>query len=526
MIAHSIDQLAPNFLTSSMIKNRQAVCLITQREIICYADQNREWHISLLNQASDDVIIDEVLFCLKEWQTVYLTLIIDSADELLAYEQTPSLYAWEIELYARKQTSKRFTQLKGVTGYRYRALGKGRWIKSTGYLLISFSISGDGLITSRANLLIARLQQSEIWLTSILSLYLLLNDFIVFSQQKNLKKSLTTKGQIWLIHCQYNGAMTNQIKQLLSYQSLPLIQRSVLLNDHESSDHARQIADENALLHRFLQMQISQQQMTKTNSTMNQALLDAQVQPIEIAPQHLAIHCLTHFPNRSDYQISQTMAWKKLITWVNSSVLFLLLMLTIISVYGVMLYWQQHILQNEIIVISESLHQLQESDSVDTVLSKIPSNISPELLQARVDWMRDWYLLKMNADPSDLLLNIATLLVDFPAITLSSLSYDNGPTATSAVELLDISQSSLRLTAQINAQYFKTLGEEANGIKIFLSRLAELSGVKKVELLRNPVLSLQDQGMTVVFSASQRDEILHSLVVLLHLSPRLSMPQE
>ncbi len=495
-------------LSSPFVSRQHAVCLLSGQGVTCYASQGRQqrliWDVQDIGQS-----LASLFSCLQAWRVRYLTLLLDTNDETLFYEQTPRLYPWEITRYAQRQTAKRFAHLQGMTGYRYVRLGRSSVWQAESYLLLSFSVSESTLVAQAWQALLSRLEgQSEIWLVSILSLSLLLADDTRRSPQQAQAQTTPTqtKGRLWWVSWQ------GQARQLLCYRGLLLIQRSLKLTNETPEDQANKMTDENQLLMRFLH--------TQTHQGIQVDAIDHHLYQRDILLDHLLDQQVKQFPYRSDYHPTQVEVWQKWLRWQRAITLILMLSLLIGVLLSLGFYWQKQETEQANAELSRSLQQGQQEKSatIETSLAFLPE-ITPEQLEARVQWMQSWHRLKMNLDPTPLLTQVAEVLATFPSIHLTAMAYHNGPPHSASAEVLDVNRASLRLTAQIDAQAFHSLAEEEVSLQAFTQALSTIARVRQVEVLRNPVLTLANQPMTLMFSQSAEEAVLHPLLLVLHLRP-------
>lgn len=521
---------------SRLLTAKHAVCLLGDQQIICYA-RGRVRQFSLEERVTNDagdaqannpnrLALSALLAHLQAENIGYLTVVLDAPDEVLQYEQTPALYPWEVAQYAQRQSFKRSGQNPILFGYRYVPLTEVRWVRPVHYVLSLFSVPESSALRDHWLLWQNILTQARsITMVAILSLPLVLADYAqqaVLAEQTGWRwwrQRWTPSGQLWLVHWQ-----AGQVKQLLCYAGMVLIQRDILL-DLQGADQAQQVADENQLLTRFLQ--------TQPDSLLRTALLAARAQPVLGLEEKVLKTLSSHVNGRSDYLTPSVLAWAQSIRW--AGLLGWLGTILVLISLGISVWLNEETSQLAVEIASINaltdrtrLARLSVS-SDDALVHTTPEmtemtahlTIAPDLLEKRVAWMQDWHRLKMTLNPSQRLSAVAQVVAQFPAIQLTAIAYHNGPSATANTEVLDLAQANLRLTAQIDAQQFAQLAEEAQTIERFVQALKAIDGVAQASVLRNPVLSLQDQAMNLAF-AQASDRVQHPLMILLELRPPAS----
>lgn len=502
-------------LRQYFISQQNAVCLLSAQSVTCYASRGRQktlnWDSQEINQSL------EILFsCLQDWRVRYLTLLLDTSDETLFYEQTPRLYFWEINRYAQRQTAKRFSHLQGITGYRYVRLGRSAIWQAESYLLLSFSVSESTLVAQAWQALLSRLSgQNGIWLVSVLSLSLLLADdtYRVSRQEKQSKTVAQTQGRLWLLSWQ-----AGQVRQLLCYRGLLLIHRSLTFINENPEDQAKQLVDENQLLIRFLH--------TQTTQGIQVDSIDHRLHRRDLLLDQLIVQQVKQFPKRSDYHPFRVLAWQRFLAWQKGVMVMVFASLLMAVIVSVVFHWQTQSVEQNIDQLTLDLQRNQKlfSQKEDMDLSPL-MNVTPEQVQARVAWMQSWHRLKMTLDPSPVLTQLAEVLVRFPAIQITAIAYHNGPPNSASGEVLDMNHASLRLTAKTDAQAFHNLAEEENLLQAFIQALARITRVRQVELLGNPVLTLINKPMTLAFAQSAEETVTHPLLLVLHLQADADLHQ-
>jgi hypothetical protein len=502
-----------------------AVCILSSHRIDCYAGEQSVRFDPLIDIQD---LISRLMAQLQQWDCRRLSLLLDFPDESLSYRLTPNLYPWETNGYTSRQLAKQVMNLEVLAGYHLLPLAA-QWslpalFRPQPYLLLLFSQPKHPILSE---LLQQLTQQHRILLTRVDSLGQCLGRLL---WDTRVSPPSVQQARLY-VYPLLQSAGEQQVKQLLCYRHLLLIQRDIHFPSGETPE-ARQLRmeQENTLLMHFLQIQPQQSPAFMRQTRQPEVHYPSDHQALALLMQQYQRQSSA----RSDYVLPHMRLWRIGWRWrqgifVTASLLLLLLLTGWGFIQWQMLQLNQDISaqlarQQDLVVVEAQMNEDMAHWSAQ--LTSLKATGSPEQMRQRVAWMADWHRLKMQLDPTSLLLEIATLMTRFPAISITGIIHHNGLVNGADAPVLDVQQASVRLNAQIDAQQFRHLPAEADSIQAFLSALGELPQVAEVELLLNPVLALTDKSMTVQFAQDPREQVIHPLVIQLTLRSTMSIPEE